>query len=94
MMAELERRYKINGHPGAVRGMVWLNEANYASYSVATPLLLANPPPPNTPPGAEITIPAAAFAIRNHYGVGLRTGNREVTKDVGVFSRPGVERRP
>ena len=90
MMAEFERSScKINGHPGAVRGMVWLErEANYASYSVATPLLLANPPPPNTPPGAEITIPAAAFAIRNHYGVGLNW-EQEVTTDVGVFSRLG-----
>ena len=88
MMAELERRYKIDSHPGAVRGMVWLNEANYASYSVATPLLLANPPPPNTPAGAEITIPAAAFAIRNHYGLGLNW-EQEVTKDFGVFSRIG-----
>ena len=88
MMAELERRYKINCHPGAIRGMVWLNEANYASYSVATPLLLANPPPSNTPAGAEITIPAAAFAIRNHYGLGLNW-EQELTKDFGVFSRVG-----
>ncbi len=88
MATELERRYKVNGHPGAVRGMVWLDEANYASFAVATLLLLANPPPPNTPPGAEITIPAAAFAIRNHYGLGLNW-EQEVTKEVGVFSRAG-----
>jgi high affinity Mn2+ porin len=88
MMAELERRYKINCHPGAIRGLVWLDQANYASYTVATPLLLANPPPPNTPAGAEITIPAAAFGLRNHYGLGLNW-EQEITKEVGVFSRIG-----
>ena len=84
-------RWKINGHAGAIRGMVWLNEVNYASYAVATPLLLANPPPPGTPAGAEITIPAAAFAIRNHYGIGLNW-EQEVTKDIGVFYAHRVER--
>jgi high affinity Mn2+ porin len=88
MATELERRYKVNGHPGAVRGLVWLDQANYASFAVATPLLLANPPPPNTPPGALITVPAAAFAIRNHYGLGLNW-EQEITKEVGVFSRVG-----
>jgi high affinity Mn2+ porin len=86
MITELERRYKIDGHPGAIRCMAWLNEANMASYNVATALLLANPPPPNTPPGAEITIPAAAYADRFKYGFGLNW-EQELSKEVGVFSR-------
>ena len=49
MMTELERRWKIDGHPGAIRFMAWLNEADMANYSAATAILLANPPPPNAP---------------------------------------------
>jgi high affinity Mn2+ porin len=88
MVTELERRWKIEKHPGAVRFMAWLNESTMASYDIATPLLLANPPPPNTPPGAEITIPAAAFADRFKYGFGVNW-EQEISKDVGLFSRVG-----
>ena len=35
MMAEFERRYSINAHPGAIRFLAWLNEANMASYQAA-----------------------------------------------------------
>ena len=88
MMTELERRYKINDHPGAIRFMVWLNEADMASFNVATALLRVNPPPPDAPQGASSTVPAAAFAYRYKYGFGLNW-EQEVTKNVGVFSRLG-----
>ena len=55
---------------------------------MATPLLLANPPPPDTPPGAGITIPPEAFAYRYKYGFGLNC-EQELSKTVGVFSRVG-----
>ena len=31
-MTELERRWKINDHPGAIRFMVWLDSADFASF--------------------------------------------------------------
>jgi high affinity Mn2+ porin len=88
MMTELERRYKIDGHPGAIRFMTWLDSADFASFAVATALLRANPPPPNAPQGAGSTIPAAAFDYRCKYGFGLNW-EQEITKNVGVFSRVG-----
>ena len=43
MMTEFERRYSINAHPGVIRFLAWLNEADMASYQAATSILLANP---------------------------------------------------
>jgi high affinity Mn2+ porin len=88
MMTELERRYKVNDHPGAIRFMVWLDAARFASFAVATALLRASPPPPDAPQGVESTIPPAAFAYRYKYGFGLNW-EQEVAKNVGVFSRLG-----
>ncbi|MGO9115964.1 MAG: carbohydrate porin [Thermoguttaceae bacterium] len=88
MMTELERRYKVDNHPGAIRFMVWLDNADFASFAVATALLRANPPSPDTPPGASSTVPSAAFANRYKYGFGL-SWDQELTKNVGVFSRLG-----
>jgi high affinity Mn2+ porin len=51
MMAELERRWRIEDHPGAIRLQAWIDQAHFASFAVATPLLQANPPAPDTPPG-------------------------------------------
>lgn len=88
MALEWEQRYKINDHPGAIRPMVWLDEADMASFTVATALLRANPPDLNVPAGASVTVPAAAFAYRYKYGFGI-SWDQELTKDVGVFSRIG-----
>jgi high affinity Mn2+ porin len=88
MMWELERRWKINDHPGALRLMYWLDEARFASFAAATALLVANPPSPNTPAGAGATIPPAAFAYRYKNGFGLNW-EQEIAKDVGMFSRLG-----
>jgi high affinity Mn2+ porin len=88
MILELERRWHIEDHPGAVRFQAWVDHGYLASYSAATPLLLASPPPPNTPAGAEITVPAAAFAFRFKYGIGVNW-EQEIAKNVGVFGRVG-----
>jgi high affinity Mn2+ porin len=88
MMAEFERRYSINGHPGAIRFLAWLDEANFASYQAATAILLANPPGPDVGQGSGVTIPPAARAYRYKYGLGLNW-EQEVVKNVGVFSRLG-----
>ena len=88
MMTEFERRYKLDDHPGAIRLMAWLDSADFASFAVATPLLLANPPPPDAPQGVESTIPPAAFGYRYKYGFGLNW-EQELSKNVGMFSRVG-----
>jgi high affinity Mn2+ porin len=81
MMTEFERRYSVNAHPGVIRLLAWLNEADMASYSAATALLLANP----NNVQADI---AAARAYRYKYGFGLNW-EQEVAKNVGLFSRLG-----
>jgi hypothetical protein len=41
---EFERRYSINTHPGTIRLLAWLDEANMASYQAATAILRAKGP--------------------------------------------------
>jgi high affinity Mn2+ porin len=79
MVVEFERRYSVNAHPGAIRFMPFLNEANMASNHAATSILKAEGA------GADI---AAAQAYRFKYGFGLNW-EQEVAKDAGVFSRLG-----
>jgi high affinity Mn2+ porin len=88
MMSEFERRYSVCGYPGVVRFLGWLDEAEFASYSVATTLLRANPPPPGVGQGSGVTIPEAARAYRFKYGFGLNW-EQEFAKNVGMFSRLG-----
>ncbi len=87
MMTELERRWSIDGHKGAIRFLAWLNQADMANYSQATALLRANPPGSNLPPGTD-DVPPASQAYRCKYGFGLNW-EQEVAKDIGVFSREG-----
>ncbi len=86
MMTELERRYRLKDHPGKIRALAWLNEADMASYSVATPLLLADPN--RTNPNNVAADIAAARAYHYKYGLGLNW-EQEVAKNIGVFSRLG-----
>jgi high affinity Mn2+ porin len=79
MYSEYERRYSIKQHPGKIRFLAWLNEANMTSNQEATAILLANGP------GASLS---AAQAYRFKYGFGLNW-EQEVAKNVGVFSRLG-----
>ena len=79
MMTEFERRYSLHAHPGAIRLLAWLNEADMASYTAAIPILEADGV------GADIS---AARAYRYKYGFGLNW-EQEVAKNVGMFSRLG-----
>jgi high affinity Mn2+ porin len=88
MAAEYEQRYQIRRHPGAVRFLAWLDEADFASYGAATAYLLANPPGPNAPAGSGADVPASARAYRHKYGFGLNW-EQEIAKNIGAFSRLG-----
>ncbi|HWY31250.1 MAG TPA: carbohydrate porin [Candidatus Acidoferrum sp.] len=88
MAAEFEKRYHLRDHPGAIRFLAWLDEANFASYRAATAFLLANPPGLNAPSGSGADIPDSARTYRYKYGFGLNW-EQEITSNVGVFSRLG-----
>jgi high affinity Mn2+ porin len=88
MITEVERRWRWNDHPGAVRLQAWVDHGLLASYNAATTLLVASPPPANTPPGAEITIPGAAFSYRSKYGFGVNW-EQELMTNLGTFGRVG-----
>ncbi len=88
MITELERRWRIEDHPGAIRLQAWIDHGLLASFNAATTFLAANPPPPNTPPGAEITIPQRAFSYRSKYGFGVNW-EQELAKNLGAFLRAG-----
>jgi high affinity Mn2+ porin len=88
MMTEFERRWRIQDHPGALRLQAWIDHGYLASYNAATTLLVASPPPANTPQGVEVTVPAAAFSYRSKYGFGVNW-EQEIAKNLGAFSRIG-----
>ncbi|MGO8676624.1 MAG: carbohydrate porin [Limisphaerales bacterium] len=76
MVTELERRYTLSGHPGAVRFLAYLNRADMGSFQDA----LDSP-----------IRPADIWATREYrikYGFGLNA-EQEITKGVGLFSRLG-----
>jgi high affinity Mn2+ porin len=79
MATEFERRYSIGDHPGAIRLLGWLDEANDDTYQAATALLLAD--------GSNANL-VAAQAYHYSYGIGLNW-EQELTKSIGVFSRLG-----
>jgi high affinity Mn2+ porin len=79
MVWELERRYSIDAHPGAIRLLPFLNEATMASNHAATAILTADGPQANISP---------AEAYRFKYGFGLNW-EQEIVEDVGLFSRLG-----
>lgn len=88
MVLEGERRWSIEDHPGAIRLLAFLEEGNWASFKVATPLLIASPPDPNTPQGPEVTVPEAAFGRRYKYGFSVNW-EQEIATSVGMFGRLG-----
>ncbi len=88
MILELERRWRLADHPGAIRLQAWLDEGYFASYTAATALLRASPPPSNLPAGTEITVPAAAFGFHFKYGFGVNW-EQEIVQNVGMFGRLG-----
>ncbi len=74
MVAELERRYILDDHPGTIRLLSFLNRAHPGSYLQAL-----------SAPGTSIT---ANLAYRCNYGVGLNL-QQAITEHTGVFSRVG-----
>jgi high affinity Mn2+ porin len=78
MVTEFERRY-ASAHPGLIRVLSFVNEANTIGYREATPLLKADGP------GADLS---SARAYRRKYGFGLNW-EQEIKDDFGVFSRIG-----
>jgi len=88
MMLELELRWRIEDHPGAIRLQAWSDHGHWVSYKAATALLRANPPPPDTPPGVQATAPLVAFGFHYKYGFGV-SWEQEVVKYVGIFGRLG-----
>jgi high affinity Mn2+ porin len=76
MVTEFERRYAVNGHPGTMRVLAFLNQANMGSYQAAID---------NAARPADIV---ATRSYRQKYGFGLNI-EQEIVKNVGVFSRLG-----
>jgi high affinity Mn2+ porin len=76
MVAEFERRYTVNGHPGTVRFLAYLNSAHMGSYQDAVNS-------PIRPADIEAT-----EAYRYKYGFGLNV-EQEIVKNVGAFARLG-----
>jgi high affinity Mn2+ porin len=76
MATELERRWSVETHPGAVRLLTYLNHAHMGSYQAA----LDNPARP-----ADIE---ATRAYRYKYGLGLNV-EQELVNNIGFFSRLG-----
>jgi high affinity Mn2+ porin len=76
MVTEFERRFNVNGHPGAVRFLAFLNSAHMGSYQDAVNS-------PIRPADIEAT-----RAYRLKYGFGLNV-EQEIVKNVGAFARLG-----
>jgi high affinity Mn2+ porin len=76
---ELERRYDVRKHAGAVRLLAWMDKADMISYREAAALLESEGP------RADLS---AARAYRSKYGFGLNL-EQSVTRAVGIFSRLG-----
>jgi len=75
-VAELERRYEINGRPGAFRPLAFLNHAHMGNYNEALQLM---------PVAPDIT---KTRSYRYKYGFGLNI-DQALTDDIGFFSRLG-----
>jgi high affinity Mn2+ porin len=76
MVTELERRFAIKDHPGAVRLLAYLNSAHMGNYQEAVNS-------PVRPADIEAT-----RAYRYKYGFGLNA-EQEIVKNIGVFTRLG-----
>jgi high affinity Mn2+ porin len=78
MVTELERRFTIGGHPGAVRLLGYFNRAHMGSYQEAVN---------NFNQGGSIDI-TQTRSYRSKYGFGLNA-EQEIATNVGVFTRLG-----
>jgi high affinity Mn2+ porin len=75
-VAEMERRYKLFGRPGAFRPLAYLNHAHMGDYNEVLQLM---PVDPNI---------IKTRSYRYKYGFGLNI-DQELTDDIGFFSRLG-----
>ena len=79
MVLELERRWKLDEHPGTVRLLSFVERAHMGSFAEAVDNSLASGTP------ADIV---ATRAYRCKFGFGLNA-EQEVIQDIGVFARLG-----
>ena len=75
-VAEMENRYELNGRPGAIRLMTFLNHAHMGNYNEALQLMPVDP---------DIT---KTRSYRYKYGCGV-SFDQELTDDLGCFGRLG-----
>jgi len=76
MVTELERRFNLNGHPGTVRLLAYLNHAHMGSYQDAF----------NLPARPADIFTSRAYRYKHGFGLNVE---QELLKNVGVFSRIG-----
>ena len=74
MAAEYERRYSLDGHPGKLRILAFLNHGHMGSYTAALSV-------------AKVDI-TQTYAYRCNYGFGLNL-EQPITENAGLFSRLG-----
>jgi high affinity Mn2+ porin len=77
---EVERRFSIGAHPGAVRLLEYINHADAGNYGEAIRLADLTGGPPN--------VIATRKVGTLKYGTGLNV-EQEITQDLGVFGRLG-----
>jgi high affinity Mn2+ porin len=77
---EVERRYTIGKHAGAIRAMPYMNHGDMGNYAASIKLARETGGVP------DITATRKNGTLK--YGVGLNM-EQEITKDVGIFSRVG-----
>ncbi len=77
---EIERRYSLGDHPGAIRLLQYFNHADAGTYSDALREAAQNKTTP------DVTATRRVGTLK--YGTGVNF-EQEITRDVGVFSRLG-----
>jgi high affinity Mn2+ porin len=77
---ELERRYAIQKHPGAIRALSFLNHSDAGNYAQALRMAAQTGTTP------DVTATRKPGTLK--YGVGLNI-EQEITPNIGVFSRLG-----
>ena len=96
MVTELEHRHNLGTHPGAIRLLVFDEQADMGSFKAA--VALANSPAILAEYGTPAKFLATAngitggiddtHALRDTYGAGLNV-EQEISQNIGVFSRIG-----
>ncbi len=88
-VVEIERRYKVGEHAGAVRALVFANSAHMGNYRDA--LLLESLAAPSVAAAPDSTTPPDITATRRYrvkYGAGLNF-EQSLTAGISIFGRAG-----